>query len=200
MLLDVSIRTLFFGGLSMLAYAAAIERARSWGSLIKAAVDLYRRALVKQLEYTYSYADVTDERQRFWTRLSSWWGFPDMRDSLEKVPFAPSAPIVVTSASSANDVPLAIVRGVSSPAGKPYATTTVTLRLQNIGAEAASSLTIRDPVPPAWSFVWGSLTRVGGGTAPKLKSTSPLECELDVLAKNAACDVTYQLQSLIQTP
>jgi uncharacterized repeat protein (TIGR01451 family) len=198
LLLDAVTRTLFFAGLSIFAYVAATERARSWGSLVKAAVDLYRRALLKQLDYSYTFADAADERQRFWTRLSSLWEFPDLRNFLEKVPFAQGAPVALTSASSANGVPLATARGVTTPAGKPYATMTVTLRVQNVGDKAANDLTVGDPIPPGWSFVWGSQRRVGAQLAPTLKSSVALvEVQTDALDAGASCEITYQLQSLV---
>ena len=105
------LRVLFFCGLIVLAYAAAIERARSWGGLVKASVDLYRRELSKKLEYTYTFTDVHDERKRFWEPLSALWVFPDLRDEMDVLPFAQPVPIpTMTSASSENTVPLTVMR------------------------------------------------------------------------------------------
>jgi uncharacterized repeat protein (TIGR01451 family) len=200
-LADATTRALFFVALSTLAYAAAVERARSWGGMVKAAVDLYRRALLKQLEYTYTFLDVRDERKRFWERVSALWAFPDMRDVLEDLPFVAAAPTpAVTAASSANNIPLTIARGVTPPTGKPYATTTVTLRIQNIGGEAAKKVTASDPIPPAWTFVWGSLARPGSAAPPELKRSVPmLEFEVESIAKGASCEISYQLQSLVMS-
>ena len=199
---DAIVRMLFFAALSFFAYLAAVERARGWGLHVKAAVDLYRRALLKHLEYDYKLVDMADEKERIWTGLSSQWSFPDMRKSIENVLY--SAPLLVpappTSVRSANSVPLTIVRGLSVPTGKPFASVTVTLRVDNLSPDAATTLTIGDTIPPNWSLVWGSPAGVGGTPAPRLKSSSPLLLELDELAAGASCSISYRMQSLVAAP
>jgi uncharacterized repeat protein (TIGR01451 family) len=198
--LDAGARVLFFVGLAALTYASAIERAKAWGVLVKASADLYRRALAKLLEYTYTFTDVHDESARFWRPLSALWAFPDLRD-LPDVPFvAPVAPPTVTGASSGNDVPLTVARGITLPEGKPYATTTVTLRVRNAGKADATAITVVDPISAGWTFAWGSVTRLGSGVAPGLKSSAPnLELTLDAVPTGSSIDLTYRLQSLTPT-
>jgi hypothetical protein len=69
--------------------------------------------------------------------------------------------------------------------------------VQNAGGEEAKKITVVDPIPAGWTFVWGSPARAGGGLAPTLKTSGAnLELTIDSLAQTQAIDVTYELQSL----
>jgi uncharacterized repeat protein (TIGR01451 family) len=116
------------------------------------------------------------------------------------VPFAaPGATITAaTQVSSAEGTPLALARGITVPHGTPFATLTVTLRIQNTSQADAHGIALRDTVPPNWSFVWAS--PASSGSAVRVKSTQPLMFELDTLTAGSSCTVTYQLQSLVATP
>jgi uncharacterized repeat protein (TIGR01451 family) len=196
-------RVALFAAVSAVAYAAAVNRAREWGTYVRSAVDLYRIPLLKALGYQYTFVDIADERERVWSGVASEWTFPDMSasPSMVTVPFAPPAATAAPAmqVSSEGGTPLALARGVTTvPQGHGFATITVTLRIDNTGTVAARGIALRDTVPASWSFVWGSATATAG--AIRVKTTQPLVFGLEPLAAGASCTVTYQLQSLIATP
>ena len=196
------LNVLLFALLAALAYAAAVNRAQGWGSYVKGACDLYRRELLKQLGYQRTPVDTLDEGEQLWTGLSSMWAYPDMVEKSTVVPLAapPILPSPATSVQSANDAPLTIARGVSTPVGKPYATITVTLRVNNTGTTASTTVTITDTVPANWSLVWGSVKALAPLPAPTLKQSSPIVLQLASLGPADFYTATYQLQSLVATP
>jgi len=191
-------RAALFAVLAMFAYAAAINRAREWGSYVKGAVDLYRGALLKQLGYQLQVpAAVSAERANIWPLIASQWDFPDMNDVQTELPFAPPAviPPPATSAGSADAAALSWARGVSAPAGKPYAVTEVTIRVHNAGAAPATKVVVTDAVPPNWTFEWDSVAVSSGRHT--LKSSSPVAVEIDEIAANTSLTLTYRLRSLV---
>jgi hypothetical protein len=199
LLAAAGLRATLFVILAGLAYAAAVERAQAWGAHVKAAIDLYRGPLLKALGYQHALATVGDERERIWAVLASEWRYPDMCDAMDSVPFiAPAAlPIRPTSVRAPNTDALSVVRGVGPPQGRPFATTDVTLRVQNMGSNEASALMIVDAVPANWSFVWASAAASAGVLT--VKGADPIVLELSSLAAGASCDLTYRLQSLVAT-
>ena len=197
-----ALRTALFGGFAALAYAAAVNRARGWGSYVKAAVDLYRGALLKQMSYQYTLESIADERARIWTGLASEWNFPDMAASLAAVPFAapPALPAPATSVRSENVEILTVARGITAPAGRPFAVLTVTLRVDNTSPTVARIVTVTDAVPPNWSLVWASPAGTAASGPPALKASSPVVLEVRELPARSSCHLFYQLQSLVATP
>jgi uncharacterized repeat protein (TIGR01451 family) len=194
-------RVALFAAVSATAYAAAVNRAREWGSYIKSAVDLYRNALLKQLGYQYTLRDIADEKARVWEGIASEWTFPDMSASpiMETVPFTPAAvPIAPTEVTSADTPLLTVARGVAPPHGKPFPALTVTLRLHNPSQTGARAIAVRDTIPANWSFVWGSVAASTGTI--DVTSTQPLILELNELAASTTCTITYRVQSLVAVP
>jgi uncharacterized repeat protein (TIGR01451 family) len=197
-LVAAALRVALFSVLAGLAYAAAVDRARGWGTHVKAAVDLYRTSLLKTLGYQHTILDIADECARVWPYLASEWSFPDMRAHLTTLPFAPApappAP-ATTVRSHKGDTPT-VTRGVATPRGKRFASTKVTLRLQNAGRTDAEEVTVTDGVPPNWSFVWGS-EKASSGTV-QVKGSQPLVLEIDRVAAGETCTLRYELQSLVE--
>jgi uncharacterized repeat protein (TIGR01451 family) len=185
--------------LAELAYEAAINRARDWGSYVKAAIDLYRIDLLKKLGYQYSVCSITTERETIWPLIASQWSFPDLSGSLEELPFVPAVPSPTppTAVSGKTDGTLKWARGVGPAQGKPYPVIDVTIRVHNTGEKEARFVEITDFVPQNWSLVWGSATATVGQVT--MSGGAPVTLTLGTLAAKGSTTVSYQIESLIAT-
>jgi uncharacterized repeat protein (TIGR01451 family) len=190
-------RTLAYLGLAGLAFAMTLVRAHSWGLHIKAAVDLYRKALLDKLGYTQKPADIAAERETLWTGIVQEWDFPDLEPS-SPVPFAPpaaAATIVPSARGAAAGATLVVARGVSAPTPPPYPLLTVTLQVTNTGAAPSGALTVTDAPPANWTYVWASASTAAGPV--RVTQTTPLlRFEADPLAPSTSVLISYQVRAL----
>ena len=187
-------RTALFVAISILAYQAAIARARNWGTYVKSAIDLYRRKLLEQLGYQHTLQSTEQEKADIWGKLASQLSYADVPPQL---PYVPEVPITPATAVANAKTIVWIARGLGVPSGKPYAKSAVTIQLRNTGQAESGSLSLTDTIPANWTYVWGSAQLLA--TPPKaltVATTAPFSIEVPSIAAGQTTLVIYDIQSL----
>lgn len=175
--------------LGYLAYLAAIERAAAWGSRVKAAFDLYRGELLKQLGYERSNLPLNEERY-LWDAISRqllygdppWGRDPRVEYKLNQT-FAQSDPPFV---------PLEVARGVQREVDGAL---TISIHVRNRDTKRkAKRVQIVDTLPADFNYAWGSARN--GTTTPTIRGTNPYRFEIGDM--NAAEEITLTYSAVPQ--
>lgn len=171
-----------FVSLSYFFYRLSIDRAESWGLLIKSAVDLYRWELLRKLGYQQQLVKRSDERKH-WGEISRQAIYGDRFDKtlLDYV----DAPV---SFPSVNTAKVDITRGIKRDPETEVIT--IYLRLKNTNAEAAvAGVSVTDRLSDDLDFEWDS-AKVGGDSVPTT-GTNPYQFQIGNLAGGGEAVLTY---------
>jgi len=170
--------------LGYLAYLAAIERAAAWGARVKAAFDLYRGDLLKQLGYERSNLTLKEERS-LWDGVSlqllygdpPWGRNPQFEYKLNNTFAKTAAPYI----------DLQITRGIRREADGAM---TISIRVKNPDANrVAKGVQIIDTLPPEFTYVWDSA--INGNRSPKIFGTNPYRFEVGDINSAEEITLTY---------
>lgn len=136
-----------------LFYLAAVGRAAAWGATVKAAFDLYRWDLLKQLGYTQLPASLGEERA-LWRDISLQMIYGDA-PSRADLRYAPAASPRTSAKGQPADAPLDLARGVQLD-GDAGALIVVIAVAHTGGAGVVDGVIIRDTPPDGYEYEWGS--------------------------------------------
>jgi uncharacterized repeat protein (TIGR01451 family) len=177
-----------FSALSYLSYSWAVGRAAGWGVQVKGAFDLYRWDLLRQLGYKYTPSTRADERA-IWVEISQQIMYKDAPTFL---PLPYGAQTVVDVEPPA--VKIDVVKGVSVPSLDQ--TITVTFRIRNVDPKmsVARRVTLSDPLPDGYAYVWDSAQSSDG--KPSLLASSPATFGLDNIAPSKDILLSYSAVAL----
>jgi len=179
-----------FSALSYLSYSWAVGRAAGWGMQVKGAFDLYRWDLLKQLGYKYTPCTRAEERA-VWVEISQQIMY---KDAPTFVPLPYSAQTVIDVEPPA--VKVDVVKGVSVPS--PDQSITVTFRIRNVDPKmsVASTVTLSDPLPDGYVYVWDSATLSEGKLG--LLASSPATFQLENIAPGK--DILLRYSAVVLGP
>lgn len=136
--------------LSYFFYRLSINRANSWGLLVKSAFDLFRWDLLKKLGYSQLPKERNEER-KLWTEISRQAIYGDRFDNrLLDYTDPPAYPSVRSSSAKARFV---ITRGVK--AGN-NGESLIFVRVRNVHNATATAITVWDRLPDDLDFEWDS--------------------------------------------
>jgi hypothetical protein len=183
-------RVALFGLTSRLAYLAAVDRAKVLGNLERAAIDLFRSALLTKLGFKYDFGSVADERA-IWKQVEIALFTPDRSDDPPYQPPAVAA-AAATSAISAG-VTLSVLRSIRAFHQTRFPSAEVELTISDPAGAARADVAIMDALPASWCFVAGSAAASAGTLT--LVGTSPFSAKLDAMAAGATVNVTYRIQA-----
>lgn len=170
-------------GLSYFFYLLSINRADSWGLLIKSAFDLYRWDLLTKLGYKQK-LDTREEEREHWGEVSRQAIFGDRFDKNLKGYAAPSR-----SYPSAQPAQTQITRGVKRD--EKTGVTTIYLRVKNPNANAPiTGVTVTDSLSDEFDYEWDS-AKINGNQV-NVSGTNPYEFALGDIAQGAETVLTYQ--------
>ena len=171
--------------LSYAFYRLSINRAHSWGLLVKSAFDLYRWDLLKKLGYEQRPKERKGER-RLWTEISRQTTFGDRFDNrlLDYTEPPEAYPSVKSSSAKAR---FEITRGVK--AGSNGDSLVVHLRVRNTASATANATTVSDRLPDGLDFEWDS-ARIGERKI-HVWGTNPYKFYIGDLASKDEAILTY---------
>jgi hypothetical protein len=138
-------------------YLQAVDRARSWGSMVRGAFDLYRWELLAQLGYT-EMPRTPEEERALWATISTRLMFGDF-DWLALPRYAPEepAPAAALSAQATPVVPLSLLRGAQR--SNREGLLPVHLRVTNDSSDTtAKQVVVLEALPPGYDYAWESAT------------------------------------------
>jgi hypothetical protein len=176
---------LVFLALWRLFYYGAINRAGEWGTQVRAAIDLYRGELLKQLGYDFK-PETPEEERRIWELINYKFSFPDERSAevpYKQLPTALAVEPLYVLVTAARTV--AIVDDT---------TLRVAFSIENADPFEfdASRVILRDEVPDGYSYVSGSAT-VNENPARTL-DVNPVRIDLGAVPAKKSCTAVYQLR------
>ena len=148
------IQSVMLLGASIAFYTAAISRAGAWGATVKAAFDLYRWDLLKQLGYTHPPATKRAERT-LWQNISRQMQFGDAPTRLNPDYSVTTSAMGMSDDTLPEQLVLNIVRGI-----EPHAvshTVSVILGISNPDdARTAHAVIVHDTPPDGFEYLWDS--------------------------------------------
>jgi hypothetical protein len=177
---------IILGGISWLAYVAAIGRAGEWGTQVMAAFDTNRRSLLDKLGYSeLKPADLTEER-RYWEIINQKLSFPD-------VP-SPDLPYKIPPTSLIVEPVSAMVTWTRTVSPRDEKTILVNLTIANTGplCVPADHVILREEIPDKQAYAPGSATL--NGAPATLLSLNPLRIEIGALPYYESRTVAYTLK------
>lgn len=139
--------------LSCLFYLGAINRAIAWGGQVKAAFDLYRGDLLKQLGYKYK--PQTREREReLWVEISQqiYYGDPDPTRSLP----LPYEDLPVSLTHSPANVRLKVVYGFKRSTKEGDLDFECPIRNEDPQGRTAEGIVLQIHAPLGLEYIWDS--------------------------------------------
>lgn len=177
-----------FCALSYLSYAWSVGRAAAWGMEVKGAFDLYRWDLLKQFGYNYAPRTRAEERD-IWLEISEQIIYKDPAIS-PPLPYGPQMMVEVEPQAIKVDV----VKGISAPDSNQ--SITVTFRIRNVdpNLSMATKVTISDPLPDGYTYVWDSVKLSEGKYT--LLASSPPKLQVENIAPNKDLILTYSAVAL----
>ena len=179
-------------GLLALGYAfylAAIPRAAGWGSLVKAAFDLYRWKLLETLGYEpASRPREIDAERALWEKISRRVEFTDLSTApLE--PYRRSSVTTIAWSSYSEDPAPSLTRGVLAGADD---TLTVKIRVRNPDdSEKLTDVQVRETLPDDWQLVWDSA--VASGRALTVTGINPFTFGIGDLEPRQEVVIDYRM-------
>ena len=167
--------------LSYFFYLLSVNSARSWGLLIKSAIDLYRWDLLKKLGYQQQL--VTREAERaHWREVSRQAIYGDRFDKKLMAYVTPSLP--ATQLQQAQ-----LTRGVKRD--ETSGVTTIYLRVKNTNPSTPlAGVTVTDRLSDEFDLEWDS-AKIDGKPV-NVSGTNPYEFALNEIAKGGEAVLTYQ--------
>lgn len=180
------IEVALFGFLSHLLYRGAINRAAAYGQQVKAAFDLYRWELLKQLGYSRTPTTPADERL-LWENISRFLIYgapPKQRARLANYTVGTSAtdgtPTMMIETS----------RGVTL-AGSDPSEIIINIKIVNLStANSPKAVVITDSLPTGYEYVWDS-AQVEDGTV-HVAGSNPYRFTLDELPAGGSKLLQYR--------
>lgn len=135
-----------------LFYLAAVSRAMAWGATVRAAFDLYRRDLLKQLGFSQVPATLEEERA-LWRNISlqAIYGDAPSRADLR---FANPVPAQTSAAGQPGGALLEIARGVKLHNSDDVLT--IVLGVRNAECEPVEGVVVHDTPLEGYDYEWGS--------------------------------------------
>jgi len=182
------LKVVSLAGLSYFFYRLSINRADSWGLLVKSAFDLFRWELLKKLGYAQLPTQRRDERA-LWNEISRQTIYGDRFDkrSLSYTDSAPAPEIYPTVRSSSARARLELTRGVKT--GQTEDSLVIYLRVKNADAAPANEITVWDRLSDDLDFEWDS-ARLGNQQVP-ISGINPYQFEVGSLLANGEAILTY---------
>jgi hypothetical protein len=174
-----------FGLAAYVLYLVAIGRAHAWGEVVKAAFDLYRWDLLKQLGFTRTPTTLGDERE-LWHNITQQLLFG------VSTRVQPAAYTLQSTSTRSEPVYVQVetTRGVSLPDAS--GAIAVTISITNIDvAHAATALTVTDKLPDGFEYEWDS-ARLLGGMRVTVVGANPYKFHLGQLERGASTLLTYR--------
>jgi uncharacterized repeat protein (TIGR01451 family) len=174
-----------FGVTAWLLYLASIGRASAWGATVRAAFDLYRWDLLKQLGYRRVPATMAEERE-LWENISVRMivgETPRLRlpEYSVRATFARGEPYVVELETS---------RGITvSGTGGPV---TFMVAVKNVDPQGrtAKRVVVTDTLPGGFYYEWGSASV--NGNAVQTNGANPHRFELGDIRADQQVLLTYR--------
>lgn len=170
------LRILAAGLAAWLLYVASVSRARAWGDTVRAAFDLHRAAVLKDLGIAPLPRDLETERL-LWTRISQQIIFGDPERG-------PSLRFNATTLVFPDNDDLLVTRGMA-PTSKPNVNE-ITVRVENKGRSDEQNVRIAETLPDGAQMVFES------ATAP-VTGCNPYFFELGDIAKGQTRAVSYRV-------
>jgi hypothetical protein len=177
-----------FAFVSYFFYLLSINRVNAWGTLVKAAFDLYRWELLKKLGYKQE-PQSREEERKLWLEISRQMIYGDRYDktSLGYTEEAePSHPFVCTSTPA--KVKLELTKGMKV---NPWThVVTFYVRVRNTDPHlAATDVTLTDKLAADFEYEWES-AKIGNESVPMF-GTNPYEFKLGNLLTTAELVLSY---------
>ena len=172
--------------LSYFFYRLSMERAHSWGLLVKSSFDLYRWDLLKQLGYSQQPKHRLDER-KLWEEISRQAIYGDRFDKTFQ-DYAEPEPKFPSVESNSKTSKLEITRGIKPDA--PNDALIVYLRIKNKDKTVVKEVTVKDCLSQELEFQWDS-ARVGSERV-LMSGTNPYAFEIGDLQPDAEAVLTYK--------
>ncbi|HSH80964.1 MAG TPA: hypothetical protein VLA19_20725 [Herpetosiphonaceae bacterium] len=179
------------GVLARLFYHGAIGPARAWGNLVRAAFDLYRRDLLKQLGFAHVPTLAAEERA-LWRRISERLVYGEMPASPMVEYIAPES--FATSWPETAAVSWQRHVAWTDPATKKDAA--VRIRVVNRGQAAIDYLIVKDTVPVGMEYELGSISLTNGRAV--VRGANPYHFHLTLstsIAPNEDVTLSYAIRS-----
>jgi len=175
-----------FVALAFLFYAFAVNRAFAWGQGVRAAFDLYRLSLLKDLGYEQKPLTYQEERA-MWLDISSQMLYADSRNdplSLEQK--------TTRIVASPSDIQVESWREIGEQ--EPNLRIPVLVRLTNKDANnKVTLLRLIDAIPDGFKYVPGSVA-VDPEVGFFLRRFAPFEVVLGPIPENGTIVVTYSIK------
>ncbi|HEX8776368.1 MAG TPA: hypothetical protein VF735_22550 [Pyrinomonadaceae bacterium] len=171
-------------------YRLSIDRAKAWGHTVKAAFDLYRWDLLKQLGYSRLPQTVAEERA-LWRNISLRMSYGDyyMTPPAEYSPrttFVEPTPDFIV-------LDLELTRGIAAPDEKGELV--VKLSVKNRSSYDAEKIVLTDTLPDDFRYKWDSAAVENPsdeGSKVSVAGINPYRFTLGRLEKNKALILTYR--------
>jgi uncharacterized repeat protein (TIGR01451 family) len=180
--------------LAYLFYHWSIPRAIAYGNMVKSAIDLYRRDLLKQVGYQDLPSNLDDESQ-LWALLSDrilYGKHPDRALTPFKSP--PSASTIAKGTPA--NVPLELERGVLLPLQDDVMTVEVTVRNREPNV-VVTEITLTDELPAGFSYVTDSAQTPSGPVM--VAGTNPYRFQIGDLGPGDEVQLSYKIAVIAQT-
>lgn len=145
------VKVLVFAAMSYIFYSWSIGRAANWGTMVKAAFDLYRWDMLKQLGFTKLPTNLTDERE-LWDDISTQFIYGDS----PRVRLAEYVPQTIFARGKPYYIDLEMTRGIKPAVGGGIE---ITVRVRNGDAKGreVSDVVVTDMAPTGYEYDWESL-------------------------------------------
>ncbi len=161
--------------LGALLYYGSIGRAKEWGDLVRAAFDIYRWDVLKDLGYAQKPATMDEERE-LWNDISRQLAYGDALDGTKPRYSSELTPGLPT---------LELTRGVAEVASTSRRR--ITVRVENRGNKRVEGIVVTELLPEGWQYVWDSAAAPGtvafrvAGSNPYRFSIGTLDAERSLL-------------------
>lgn len=154
-----ALETLALAIISWWFYKQSIGRAVAWGDMVRAAFDLYRVQLLKQLGYTQTVKTVKEER-KLWGDISRRLIYGDPPDGAAALPgyAADESKTPATFAVSEPKLALEIIRGVTPRGAGGNLNVSIQVRNADESGRETRKLVLTDTVPDGYEYQWNSAT------------------------------------------
>ncbi len=182
-----------FALLSCWLYNLSLGPARTWGQLVKGAVDLYRWDLLAKLGHEQKPRTRTAERA-LWSDITQQGMYGDrwidVRERRPRVDYVDASALRPRTGARGypEDVQLEVSRGVG-PARRSRIEVVVAVANVDAAGRDAEDVWVTDTLPEGMEYVWGSAV-VDGGPA-KAAGTNPYRFHLGSVQSGATAILTY---------
>jgi uncharacterized repeat protein (TIGR01451 family) len=170
-------------------YRLSIGRARTWGNTVRTSFDLYRRDLLKHLNYTQVPESLEAER-RLWRNIGKRMVFGDQE--LPHIAFVPQKTFVECKQDMAT---FEILRGLM-PTETTSGDVSIAITIRNVGKYNASEVLVTDTLPADFVYRCGSaaLTNLDEPERVVIVSgANPYTFNVGNLSRNKELVLTYQV-------